>query len=667
MFKNLNIWKKYFIGFMVITAILLLITGQVAIRQSYNNVKQQAELTLNNNLNSASRQLQRKLNNILLIMSFISNDSSLVSAFKEVTTDQGLSSLQKLLINFKEQNNLSFVILTDPTGKIISSANNNLLFGEKVSEDDSLSMFVNGKEQQGIILLDEKFLVRENLDEQAYIKIIPTPKAGSLGKTEEKRGMALTASVPVYNNDNELIAILLGGELLNCHTAFVDEITEVLKVTSTIFLDDLRIATSIRLDNGDRAIGTRVSEEVADVVLRQGERYLGRAYILDQWYLTAYDPIIDNKNEVIGMLYVGIPEAPFILMRNETVNRFIWVAVCTIIIAIILALFITRSITNPLHNLIAAMQKVEHGDLSQRYSKKQGWLRGRGLGWGEEEQSLSGHNFVKVKNPKLLPVIVNQDKKGDEIQQLGSFFNKMMDSLQTNWQKNRELQDQLEEKEKMRIHLLDKIITTQEEERKRISRELHDETSQSLTGLMLGLKRIQEADDINEVRKLASGFREIILKTLEEIQWLSFELRPSALDDLGLYAAIHRYVKELSRYSGINIEYVPQNFKDKRLGSVVETTVYRVIQEALTNVVRHAEAQYVKVAIQCGDNNLEVIIEDDGKGFDYTILQKDHHALGLFGMKERATLVGGELIIDTSPGKGTRLVLRIPDIKKFNN
>ena len=112
MFKNLNIWKKYFIGFMVITAILLLITGQVAIRQSYNNVKQQAELTLNNNLNSASRQLQRKLNNILLIMSFISNDSSLVSAFKEVTTDQGLSSLQKLLINFKEQNNLSFVILT---------------------------------------------------------------------------------------------------------------------------------------------------------------------------------------------------------------------------------------------------------------------------------------------------------------------------------------------------------------------------------------------------------------------------------------------------------------------------------------------------------------------------------------------------------------------------
>ena len=182
---------------------------------------------------------------------------------------------------------------------------------------------------------------------------------------------------------------------------------------------------------------------------------------------------------------------------------------------------------------------------------------------------------------------------------------------------------------------------------------------------MLGLKRIQEADDINE-RKLASGFREIILKTLEEIQWLSFELRPSALDDLGLYAAIHRYVKELSRYSGINIEYVPQNFKDKRLGSVVETTVYRVIQEALTNVVRHAEAQYVKVAIQCGDNNLEVIIEDDGRDL-ITQYYKRSPCPGTFWDERKGHTCWRRANIDTSPGKGTRLVLRIPDIKKFNN
>lgn len=655
MIKNINIWKKFFIGFMIIAAILLFITGRVAIKQSYNNVKQQAELTLNNNLNSASRQLNRRLDNILLILNFLSN--SLDSNFKDRIINHDLETLHELIIKFKEQNEFSFIVITDPSGEIISSANNDHSYGEKLSEDDSLLLFLDGKQQKGITVLNETFLIRENLNEQAYIKIIPTAKAGSFEKAEERRGIALTASVPVYNDNNELIAFLLGGELLNRHTAFVDGITEMLQVSATIFLDDLRIATSIRLDNGDRAIGTRVSEEVANIVLDRGKRYLGRAFILDQWYLTAYDPIFNIKNDVIGILYVGIPELPFVQMRNEAMNRFIWAAIFSIIVAIILAFFITRSITNPLHNLIATMQKVEHGDLSQRYPQK-----GEDREENEEKKLLSGNNSAKSNNTKLLPVLKSRDQRGDEIKQLGNFFNKMMDSLQANWQKNQELKAQLEEKERMRLYLLQRIITTQEEERKRISRELHDETGQSLTGLMLGLKRIQEADDINEVRMLAGDFRAIIHKTLEEIQWLSFELRPSALDDLGLYAAINRYVKELSRYADLNIEYEQQKCKDIRLNSIMETTVYRVVQEALTNVIRHAEAQNVKVSLKCDHNNIEAIIEDDGKGFDYTILQKDQQALGLFGMTERALLIGGELVIDTAPGKGTRLILRIPHI-----
>ena len=197
-------------------------------------------------------------------------------------------------------------MITDPSGKIISSANNTHSYGEKLSEDKSLLLFLNGKQQKGITVLNENFLIRENLSEQAYVKIMPTSEARSYEITEERRGIALTASVPVYNDNNELIAFLLGGELLNRHTAFVDEVTEALQVSTTIFLDDLRIATSSRLDNGDRAIGTRVSEKIANIVLDRGERYLGREFILDQWYLTAYDPIFNINNDVIGILYVGI-------------------------------------------------------------------------------------------------------------------------------------------------------------------------------------------------------------------------------------------------------------------------------------------------------------------------------------------------------------------------
>ncbi|HHT47309.1 MAG TPA: HAMP domain-containing protein [Firmicutes bacterium] len=659
MLKNINIWKKIFIGFVIIAAALLLITGRVTIKQSYNNVKQQAELTLNNNLNSANRQLNRRLDNILFILNFLSKSHDI---FKDRIINHDLDSLHEFIIKFKKKYGLSFVVITDPSGKIISSANNTHSYGEKLSEDKSLLLFLNGKQLKGITVLNENFLIRENLSEQAYVKIMPTSEARSYEITEERRGIALTASVPVYNDNNELIAFLLGGELLNRHTAFVDEVTEALQVSTTIFLDDLRIATSSRLDNGDRAIGTRVSEKIANIVLDRGERYLGREFILDQWYLTAYDPIFNINNDVIGILYVGIPEEPFIQMRNDAMNSFISAAVHSIMIATLLAFFIIRSITNPLHNLIDTMQKVEHGDLSHRYSPK-----GKNRREEKEENPFSENSPAKPNNTKLLPAFKSRDQRGDEIQQLGSFFNKMMDSLQANWQKNQELKAQLEEKERMRLYLLQKIITTQEEERKRISRELHDETGQSLTALILGLRRIQEADDINEVRKLAGDFREIVHKTLEEIQWLSFELRPSALDDLGLYAAINRYIKELSRYSDFNIEYEQQKCKDIRMNSAVETTVYRIVQEALTNVIRHAEAQNVRVSLKCDHNNIEAIIEDDGKGFDYTILQKDQHALGLFGMTERASLVGGKLVIDTAPGKGTRITLSIPEVTKFNN
>lgn len=234
---------------------------------------------------------------------------------------------------------------------------------------------------------------------------------------------------------------------------------------------------------------------------------------------------------------------------------------------------------------------------------------------------------------------------------------KTIDSLKIKCQQNQELQEQ---QEKMRIHLLKEVINTLEEERKIISRELLDKISQSLISLLLGLKLIQEVDDINMSKKLASNFREVICKTIEDIQCFSYKLRPSALDDLGLCVALKRYVKELSSYNGINIEYDQQDCKDIRLSPAVEITVYRIVQEALNNVIRHARAKNVRISFKNNHNNIETIIEDDGNGFDFNALPKNQECLGLFGMKERASLVGGILLIDTKPGRGTKIFLKVP-------
>ncbi len=234
-------------------------------------------------------------------------------------------------------------------------------------------------------------------------------------------------------------------------------------------------------------------------------------------------------------------------------------------------------------------------------------------------------------------------------------------ALQLSWTENKILKNNLKKIENKRNQLLETIIVSQEEERKRISRELHDETGQSLTSLMLGLKLIQEAESLQKAKELSNNLREIVYKTIEEIQWLSYELRPSTLDDLGLLVALRRYIDELTQHKGVIIDFEIDNFLKNRLNAAVETTFYRVVQEALTNVIRHAKANKIKVQLGSNSHNLYAVIEDDGVGFDLEQMEKGQQKnLGLIGMKERAALVGGELLIHTAAGEGTRITLTIP-------
>ena len=640
---RLNTWQKLFLGFIIVVIIPILIAGNVAIRLFHTGVEQQAEITLNKDLNAARNILYQRLDNIHFYVTFLSQHRELREM--NLSHDEGL---QRLLVELKEQRGLSFLNLVDPSGSVIAGANRKNSTQLNAEVNELIQNALLGQTSKGVVVLDEHFLKAEGLHEQAHFELIDSPEARETIKKEESRGLSFAAASPIYNNEGDVIAVLLGGDLLNREHRFIDEISELLEVTATLFLDDLRIATSIRLRSGDRAYGTRVSEEVANIVLDQSERYLGRAYIIDDWYLTAYEPIHDIHDNVVGILYVGIPEAPFSLMRRETVQHFLIIAALSAGIAVLIAYFITQSIRKPIKKMMSAMKSVELGDLSQRFD-----------GYTPEisKKDTSSTDFIAVSKSKETPTHFS----GDEIQQLGNFFNEMMESLQANWEKNRELQNKLEEKEKMRVHLLQKIIVSQEEERKRISRELHDETGQSLTSLLLGLKLIQQADSTEKAKELTKNLREIIYKTIEEIQWLSYELRPSALDDLGLEVALRRYVSELSQHAKINIELKMVNCKGMRFSSIVETTIYRVVQEGLTNVIKHAKANNVKVLVHCSARSMDVKIEDDGVGFDIHDIEDDQQkSLGLFGMKERAFLIGGNLVIESAPGKGTRISLKIP-------
>jgi two-component system sensor histidine kinase UhpB len=207
------------------------------------------------------------------------------------------------------------------------------------------------------------------------------------------------------------------------------------------------------------------------------------------------------------------------------------------------------------------------------------------------------------------------------------------------------------------------VIKAQEEERKRIARELHDETSQSLTGLVIGVRMIDELlpDSMTEVRERLRGIEDLAQTTLEEVHTMAIRLRPSVLDDLGLLAALRSYIKEFSSHSRVFVELNLPSLS-RRLSPDLETVLYRVVQEALTNVVRHADASRCWVTLQQQGDRLKGIISDNGRGFDLRRVSADGggEGLGLHGIKERIELVGGAMSLESRPGEGSTLYLEVP-------
>jgi signal transduction histidine kinase len=200
---------------------------------------------------------------------------------------------------------------------------------------------------------------------------------------------------------------------------------------------------------------------------------------------------------------------------------------------------------------------------------------------------------------------------------------------------------------------LRRVVAGQEVERRRLARELHDETGQALTSILLGLRALEEANAGMNVDDL----RELVVTTLQDVRRLAVQLRPKALDDFGLLAALERLAQTFSESSEIRVQ-LESNVGDERLPPEVETSVYRIVQEALTNVVKHAEATEVSILLVRRDGMLTVVLEDNGAGFDPNTVRSE--SLGLEGMRERVALHDGRLTIESAPGSGTTLRVEVP-------
>jgi len=203
---------------------------------------------------------------------------------------------------------------------------------------------------------------------------------------------------------------------------------------------------------------------------------------------------------------------------------------------------------------------------------------------------------------------------------------------------------------------LRRVVAAQEVERRRLARELHDETGQALTSILLGLRSLEEAVEGDAAHAAVEALRAQVVSTLQDVRRLAVELRPKVLDDFGLVPALQRLTEIVAEQSGIAVSF-ESGIADDRLPGEVETTLYRIVQESLTNVVKHADARTVSVVLTRKPVSVVAVVEDDGSGFDPASVRED--ALGLAGMRERAALVRGRIGIETGAG-GTTIVAEVP-------
>lgn len=218
--------------------------------------------------------------------------------------------------------------------------------------------------------------------------------------------------------------------------------------------------------------------------------------------------------------------------------------------------------------------------------------------------------------------------------------------------------------EETRRELLRRLVLVQEEERQRISRELHDQMGQQLTAIMMRLKAL-ESDSYGRQSSTTTllQLQELTTGLAREVHSLAWGLRPPALDDLGIDTALYNYVEEWAKQSRVLVDFHSSGFDDGRLPVASETTIYRIAQEALTNVIKHSEADQVSLFLERRDGEIVTVIEDNGKGFDVEESIRSSFKdgkLGVLGMRERASLLGGTLTIESAPGVGTSVFVRIP-------
>ena len=357
----------FYISVIVGVGVLSVFAGIYFIQE---HIVRQAQNKVIQDLNSARLIYQSRLKELANLIRLSADRFFIKESFAEDRKQVLKHEFDRILI----QENLDFLTLADDRGIVIYRAGQPRMTGSQPVHPKIWEVLKNRQVMASAEVFSAADLLAENpaLEDRIIIHTLPTPHAKLNQEPDVTSGLVFLAAAPVFDNHQHILGILYGGILLNQSDKLVDRIKETVYEgetykgretgSATLFLWDVRIATNVKLPDGSRAVGTRVSEEVYDQVLVQGNRWFERAFVVNDWYLTAYEPIRSGSDNIIGMIYVGLQERKYTDIKKQSFVLFAAITSLGILTAVIIALIFSASVLRPLNQLVQASEKVARGN-----------------------------------------------------------------------------------------------------------------------------------------------------------------------------------------------------------------------------------------------------------------------------------------------------------------
>jgi signal transduction histidine kinase len=629
MVKKLKLRGKLLILSIIISIIPVAILGAVSVENTIKTMDEEAQKKINTDLQIAEYILNQRLNFLSKSLELISDNIALS------IKNKNLSDLKTIALDLKNTTNSDFVIIFDKDGRVLASSNNNKT--GYIDLKPIIKKVLFGREINSIEIIDEATLKNENLFNKTLIPIIITEHSIEVNKTTETLALGLVSAKPILDENGNVIGGILVCDVLNKDYKLVDEISKHSGDVVTIFLDGIRVSTNVKNENGTRAVGTLVSKEVYNKVVRQGEIYQGRAFVVDKWYLTSYKPIYNSDGEIIGMLFVGTPEQPFIELQQNIKAHTILIGFLSIVLALVVSFVLSETIISPIKKLKSAAEKISSGDYNI---------------------------YVNVNS-------------NDEIGELAKAFNKMAEDVRKSHEALKKHAKELEESyEKLKEvdRLKSEIISIVSHELRTPLTSIKGYVELVLDGLMGELNENQRRcleiakNNIDRLKRLIDNMLDL---SKIESGAIKFDIKDIKVKDMinDVLNSLQPLIKEK------NIE-VKCDIEDNLTAKVDKDRIIQVLINLIENAIKFSPVKGVIEIHAFRDKNYaHIIIKDYGPGipkkdleriFDkfyqvnFPKIKRDGAGLGLAICKSIIEAHGGKIWVESELGKGSAFHILLP-------